>query len=149
MTGASRWILFTTIIVDARNHEPEICYLLFTVPTMYNSSATQTYSIIALFFLKTGFFLPACHAVFVCPCLNFWNKLQIFTKFGRIVTPLEGTTALYFDFLQLMSMRTWKLVVWVRRQLHLLSESEVVDSNVCFRNADQNFVKVTCLYHVK
>jgi hypothetical protein len=24
MTGASRWILFTTIIVDARNHEPEI-----------------------------------------------------------------------------------------------------------------------------
>jgi hypothetical protein len=25
MTGASRWILFTTIIVDARNHEPEIC----------------------------------------------------------------------------------------------------------------------------
>jgi hypothetical protein len=23
MTGASRWILFTTIIVDARNHEPE------------------------------------------------------------------------------------------------------------------------------
>jgi hypothetical protein len=26
MTGASRWILFTTIIVDARNHEPEIQY---------------------------------------------------------------------------------------------------------------------------
>jgi hypothetical protein len=23
ITGASRWILFTTIIVDARNHEPE------------------------------------------------------------------------------------------------------------------------------
>jgi hypothetical protein len=23
MTVASRWILFTTIIVDARNHEPE------------------------------------------------------------------------------------------------------------------------------
>jgi hypothetical protein len=27
MTGASRWILFTTIIVDARNHEPEIYYV--------------------------------------------------------------------------------------------------------------------------
>jgi hypothetical protein len=25
ISGASRWILFTVIIVDARNHEPEIC----------------------------------------------------------------------------------------------------------------------------
>jgi hypothetical protein len=27
--GASRWILFTTIIVDARNHEPEINKISF------------------------------------------------------------------------------------------------------------------------
>jgi hypothetical protein len=42
MTGASRWILFTTIIVDARNHEPEKCYKEF-----------GTNSIIVLMFVES------------------------------------------------------------------------------------------------
>ena len=48
-----------------------------------------------------------------------------------------------------MSKRAYKFVGFERGQLHLVWDSDIVESNVCFRNAEHNFVNVMCLYRAK